>query len=158
MHTQKRDNTKKPTNTPAQTNLPTPNLLLNNIHDARLRERAKITELIAFSGYDFRFLSATEPVTHLIPPPLRALLPLRPRGVFIKYHLPLLRSLGLPEPEETAEMALEEDQIVHVMGRGGVVGWAVVVDSRERGQEGGRRSWRPSRRAGEAGEARWSGG
>jgi hypothetical protein len=36
------------------------------------------------------------------------------------------------EPEGTAEMALEEDQIVRVMGRGGGMGWAVVVDDRER--------------------------
>jgi len=30
------------------------------------------------------------------------------------------------EPEGTAEMALEEDQVVDVVGRGGGVGWAVV--------------------------------
>lgn len=30
------------------------------------------------------------------------------------------------EPEGTAEMALEEDQVVNVLGRGGGVGWAVV--------------------------------
>jgi hypothetical protein len=30
------------------------------------------------------------------------------------------------EPEGTAEMALEEDHVVHVIGRGGGVGWGVV--------------------------------
>lgn len=30
------------------------------------------------------------------------------------------------EPEGTAEMALEEDQVVKVVGRGGGVGWAIV--------------------------------
>lgn len=36
------------------------------------------------------------------------------------------RALYPFEPEGTAEMALEEDQIVHVVGRGGGVGWAIV--------------------------------
>ncbi|KAM5530165.1 hypothetical protein V8D89_016167 [Ganoderma adspersum] len=36
------------------------------------------------------------------------------------------RALYAFEPEGTAEMALEEEQIVHVVGRGGGVGWAVV--------------------------------
>ena len=36
------------------------------------------------------------------------------------------RALYSFEPEGTAEMALEEDQVVHVIGRGGGVGWAVV--------------------------------
>ena len=36
------------------------------------------------------------------------------------------RALYAFEPEGTAEMALEEDQVVHVIGRGGGVGWAVV--------------------------------
>jgi hypothetical protein len=48
----------------------------------------------------------------------------------------LYRAMYAFEPEGTAEMALEEDQIVLVMGRGGGVGWAVVVDDQERGQEG----------------------
>jgi hypothetical protein len=43
----------------------------------------------------------------------------------------LYRALYAFEPEGTAEMALEEDQIVRVVGRGGGVGWAVVVDERE---------------------------
>ena len=38
----------------------------------------------------------------------------------------LYRALYAFEPEGTAEMALEEEQIVHVVGRGGGVGWAVV--------------------------------
>jgi hypothetical protein len=33
-------------------------------------------------------------------------------------------------------MALEENQIVHIMGQGSGVGWAVMVDDREHGQEG----------------------
>ena len=41
------------------------------------------------------------------------------------------RALYPFEPEGTAEMALEEDQLVRVVGRGGGVGWAVVE------QEGG---------------------
>jgi len=36
------------------------------------------------------------------------------------------RALYAFEPEGTAEMALEEEQIVHVIGRGGGVGWAIV--------------------------------
>ena len=31
------------------------------------------------------------------------------------------------EPEGTAEMALEEDQLVRIVGRGGGVGWAVAL-------------------------------
>ncbi|OJT10596.1 hypothetical protein TRAPUB_12895 [Trametes pubescens] len=38
----------------------------------------------------------------------------------------LYRALYAFEPEGTAEMALEEEQIVHVLGRGGGVGWAIV--------------------------------
>ncbi|KAF4574372.1 hypothetical protein EYR40_005911 [Pleurotus pulmonarius] len=38
----------------------------------------------------------------------------------------LYRAMFAFEPEGTAEMALEEDQIVKVVGRGGGVGWAVV--------------------------------
>jgi hypothetical protein len=48
----------------------------------------------------------------------------------------LYRAMYALEPEGMAEMALEEDQIVRVMARGGGVRWAVVVDDRERGQEG----------------------
>lgn len=36
------------------------------------------------------------------------------------------RALYPFEPEGTAEMALEEEQIIHVIGRGGGVGWAIV--------------------------------
>ena len=36
------------------------------------------------------------------------------------------RALYAFEPEGTAEMALEEEQVVRVVGRGGGVGWAVV--------------------------------
>ena len=36
------------------------------------------------------------------------------------------RALYPFEPEGTAEMALEEEQIIHVVGRGGGVGWAIV--------------------------------
>lgn len=39
----------------------------------------------------------------------------------------LYKALYAFEPEGTAEMALDEDQIVRVVGRGGGVGWAVVV-------------------------------
>ena len=39
----------------------------------------------------------------------------------------LYRALYAFEPEGTAEMKLDEDQIVRVVGRGGGVGWAVVV-------------------------------
>lgn len=37
------------------------------------------------------------------------------------------RALYAFEPEGTAEMKLEEEQLVRVIGRGGGVGWAVVV-------------------------------
>ncbi|KAF8812726.1 hypothetical protein BYT27DRAFT_7251653 [Phlegmacium glaucopus] len=40
----------------------------------------------------------------------------------------LYRALYAFEPEGTAEMKLDEDQIVRVVGRGGGVGWAVVID------------------------------
>lgn len=43
----------------------------------------------------------------------------------------LYRALYAFEPEGTAEMRLVEDQIVRVVGRGGGVGWAVVVASDE---------------------------
>lgn len=39
----------------------------------------------------------------------------------------LYRALYAFEPEGTAEMKLDEDQLVRVIGRGGGVGWAVVV-------------------------------
>ncbi|KAF9224624.1 hypothetical protein BS17DRAFT_780172 [Gyrodon lividus] len=39
----------------------------------------------------------------------------------------LYRALYAFEPEGTAEMKLDEDQMVRVIGRGGGVGWAVVV-------------------------------
>jgi len=39
----------------------------------------------------------------------------------------LYRAIYAFEPEGTAEMRLVEDQIVRVVGRGGGVGWAVVV-------------------------------
>lgn len=42
----------------------------------------------------------------------------------------LYRALYAFEPEGTAEMALEEDQIIRVVGRGGGVGWALVLDER----------------------------
>ncbi|KAG1733217.1 uncharacterized protein EDB91DRAFT_1149546 [Suillus paluster] len=42
-------------------------------------------------------------------------------------HPGLYRALYAFEPEGTAEMKLEEDQVVRVVGRGGGVGWAVVV-------------------------------
>lgn len=42
-------------------------------------------------------------------------------------HPGLYRALYSFEPEGTAEMKLDEDQIVRVVGRGGGVGWAVVV-------------------------------
>ncbi|KAL0948804.1 hypothetical protein HGRIS_008933 [Hohenbuehelia grisea] len=38
----------------------------------------------------------------------------------------LYRAMYAFDPEGTAEMALEEDQIVRVVGRGGGVGWAIV--------------------------------
>lgn len=39
----------------------------------------------------------------------------------------LYRALYAFEPEGTAEMRLDEDQLIRVIGRGGGVGWAVVV-------------------------------
>jgi hypothetical protein len=39
----------------------------------------------------------------------------------------LYRALYAFEPEGTAEMKLEEDQIIRVIGRGGGVGWAVAL-------------------------------
>ncbi|KAI0246774.1 hypothetical protein BJV78DRAFT_1348636 [Lactifluus subvellereus] len=45
----------------------------------------------------------------------------------------LYRALYTFEPEGTAEMALEEDQIVRVIGRGGGVGWAIVARGGEEG-------------------------
>ncbi|KAG6839370.1 hypothetical protein C0991_003223, partial [Blastosporella zonata] len=39
----------------------------------------------------------------------------------------LYRAMYAFEPEGTAEMALAEDQVVRVVGRGGGVGWAVVL-------------------------------
>ncbi|OJA20389.1 hypothetical protein AZE42_06683 [Rhizopogon vesiculosus] len=42
-------------------------------------------------------------------------------------HPGLYRALYAFEPEGTAEMKLEEDQVVRVVGRGGGVGWAVAV-------------------------------
>lgn len=39
----------------------------------------------------------------------------------------LYRALYAFDPEGTAEMKLDEDQVVRVIGRGGGVGWAVVV-------------------------------
>ncbi|EKM58933.1 uncharacterized protein PHACADRAFT_249058 [Phanerochaete carnosa HHB-10118-sp] len=38
----------------------------------------------------------------------------------------MYRALYPFEPEGTAEVALEEEQLVHVVGRGGGVGWAIV--------------------------------
>ncbi|KAG6875515.1 hypothetical protein C0992_003525, partial [Termitomyces sp. T32_za158] len=40
----------------------------------------------------------------------------------------LYRAVYAFEPEGTAEMALVEGQVVRVIGRGGGVGWAVVID------------------------------
>ena len=45
----------------------------------------------------------------------------------------LYRALYAFEPEGTAEMALEEDQIVRVIGRGGGVGWAIVARGDDEG-------------------------
>ncbi|KAH9012238.1 hypothetical protein EDB83DRAFT_2446300 [Lactarius deliciosus] len=45
----------------------------------------------------------------------------------------LYRALYAFEPEGTAEMALEEDQIVRVVGRGGGVGWAIVARGGDEG-------------------------
>ncbi|PPR07630.1 hypothetical protein CVT26_001698, partial [Gymnopilus dilepis] len=42
----------------------------------------------------------------------------------------LYRALYAFEPEGTAEMRLEEDQLVRVVGRGGGVGWAIVIDEK----------------------------
>ncbi|EPQ59837.1 hypothetical protein GLOTRDRAFT_109863 [Gloeophyllum trabeum ATCC 11539] len=39
----------------------------------------------------------------------------------------LYKALYAFVPEGTAEMALEEEQVVRVIGRGGGVGWAVVA-------------------------------
>jgi hypothetical protein len=47
----------------------------------------------------------------------------------------LYRALYAFEPEGTAEMRLEEDQVVRVLGRGGGVGWAVVIREGE-GEDG----------------------
>ncbi|KAH9962456.1 hypothetical protein BC827DRAFT_1198798 [Russula dissimulans] len=45
----------------------------------------------------------------------------------------LYRALYAFEPEGTAETALEEDQIVRVIGRGGGVGWAIVARGGDEG-------------------------
>ena len=45
----------------------------------------------------------------------------------------LYRALYAFEPEGTAEMALDEDQIVRVVGRGGGVGWAIVARGDDEG-------------------------
>lgn len=45
----------------------------------------------------------------------------------------LYRALYAFEPEGTAEMALEEDQVVRVIGRGGGVGWAIVARDGDEG-------------------------
>jgi hypothetical protein len=45
----------------------------------------------------------------------------------------LYRALYAFEPEGTAEMALDEDQIVRVVGRGGGVGWAIVARGGDEG-------------------------
>ena len=47
----------------------------------------------------------------------------------------LYRAMYAFEPEGTAEMRLVEDQIVRVVGRGGGVGWAVVVAPDEETEE-----------------------
>ena len=46
----------------------------------------------------------------------------------------LYRAVYAFEPEGAAEMKLDEDQIIRVVGRGGGAGWAVVID--ERGSSG----------------------
>ncbi|KAF8990111.1 hypothetical protein BDQ17DRAFT_393210 [Cyathus striatus] len=55
----------------------------------------------------------------------------------------LYRAMYAFDPEGTAEMRLVDDQIVRVVGRGGGVGWAVVLveDESESGVvvEGGQR-------------------
>ena len=48
----------------------------------------------------------------------------------------LYRALYAFEPEGTAEMALVEDQIVRIIGRGGGVGWAIAVREGDSGSEG----------------------
>ena len=48
----------------------------------------------------------------------------------------LYRALYPFEPEGMAEMELDENQIVRVVGRGGGIGWAVVVDERCSGGDG----------------------
>lgn len=48
----------------------------------------------------------------------------------------LYRALYTFEPEGTAEMALVEDQIVKIVGRGGGVGWAIAVREGEGEGEG----------------------
>jgi len=50
----------------------------------------------------------------------------------------LYRALYAFEPEGTAEMKLEEDQIIRVIGRGGGVGWAVVLKdgAEDKGESG----------------------
>ena len=50
----------------------------------------------------------------------------------------LYRALYAFEPEGMAEMELKENQLVRVVGRGGGVGWAVVVDERGGDEEGGK--------------------
>ena len=50
----------------------------------------------------------------------------------------LYRALYAFEPEGMAEMELDEDQIVRVVGRGGGIGWAVVVDERGGDEVGGK--------------------
>jgi hypothetical protein len=47
----------------------------------------------------------------------------------------LYRALYAFEPEGTAEMRLVEDQVVRVIGRGGGVGWAVVIDEKGAAEE-----------------------
>ncbi len=47
----------------------------------------------------------------------------------------LYRAMYAFEPEGTAEMRLVEDQIVRVVGRGGGVGWAIVVADQEGGMD-----------------------
>lgn len=48
----------------------------------------------------------------------------------------LYRAMYAFEPEGTAEMKLEEDQLVRVIGRGGGVGWAVVDRGGGVGEDG----------------------
>ncbi|KZT35238.1 hypothetical protein SISSUDRAFT_1051709 [Sistotremastrum suecicum HHB10207 ss-3] len=49
----------------------------------------------------------------------------------------LYRALYQFTPEGTAEMGLEEGQIVRIVGRGGGVGWAIAVRDLNAGKEGG---------------------